>query len=80
MSGPAKDGDQPMLVFDGEEQWKRFSYCLTAWDCLDANGNPLACDEKTKRLVYDFNLEEIPAFVAKVAMLEGMEKERLEKN
>lgn len=72
------DGD---LLLTGKDQYRIFNDSLIDWkNVTDANGQALKCDEKTKKLVYDFRLAGISTFVLRIVW--GQDKERVvdEKN
>ena len=48
---------------DFEQFWGIFNYCVLEWKgFVDAEGKPLPCDEKNKRIVFDYD-QEVIAFV-----------------
>jgi len=78
------------VVIAGEERWRAFDYSLErAEKLVDANGQAasLADDVRVgsktmplKRVIFDFNLNEIPVFVARTSGLTEAKKQDEEKN
>ena len=48
-----KDG---VVIFFGEQNLDKFTYCLMAWEGMDAEGKPVELTKEAKRKVYDFRL------------------------
>ncbi len=70
------------LVISGRDNFKIFDYCLTGSDNLDItiNGEPVQLTQEVKKTIFDFQIEDIPAFVlGKVRGLEQRE-ENAQKN
>ncbi len=65
----------------GEDQRKAFLYCLVGWrNVADEKGKDLPCTDEVKRMVFDFGLGGISAFVIEKARVFREQKADQEKN
>ncbi len=53
------------LVVQGKNNLKMFDYCLTDWDGINVtlNDESQACTSEVKKMIFDFDIENIPGFV-----------------
>jgi len=69
------------MSLTGERLWDKFNFCLVDWrNVEDAGGQPVPCNDATKRQVFDYRIGDVPTFVnACLARIEA-DREQAEKN
>jgi len=68
------------ILLTGEDQFDRFSYCLTGWDVTDPADAPIKLTDDVKKAVFNANWEGIADFVLQKSREIESAREASEKN